>query len=159
MGLQSKDECYCGNKYDYSDDKNESKKRFGGDKTKEKDISPQYPLIGRYNDNDSNKMCGGPHTNTCGKQSLGQTDKGGKTTNFPPGGCCGAGAQNGNTCDWTNAVWTVKQSKDDCKRYTLFDKIIDTKDSVNSPTKDRNKISLYDMCPHQCNSETKCPTN
>ena len=56
-----------------------------------------------------------------------------------------------------------KTTHNSCKDYFLFDKIIDDDDDDDGDDddvgkqakKDKNKITLYDMCPQQC-GVTEC---
>jgi hypothetical protein len=145
MGLQSKDDCFCGDRYEYFDDKNARKSRRGGESDKKGDWHNFEPneQTGQYNEKDSNTMCGGPKTSTCGDSK-----------GSPEGGCCAHGGQNGNTCDWSNAVFEVANITDKCADLYLFDKVLDTDSRYTTSKKDK-RITLKDMCPKEC-GVTKC---
>jgi len=146
MGLQSEDDCFCGDKYEYFEDKNARKARRGGMSSKDEgdwDTITPDKQTGEYNKTDSIKMCGGKGTITCGAKN-------------EQGGCCAHGGQNGNTCDWSNAVFKVVQRVKSCDNYFLFDKILDKDGKKGEKEKDK-RITLGDMCPKECHKNVCKP--
>jgi len=52
----------------------------------------------------------------------------------------------------SNIPNSIVGKPDECKKYYLFDKIIDRDDDSSTPVPTKNKTTLYDMCPLKCGS-------
>jgi hypothetical protein len=64
----------------------------------------------------------------------------------------------GKSGDNTQVASPTKNISDICKQYILFDKLVDDDDDDDDKKKKKkedHKISLYDICPHQCGSPCK----